>query len=166
MKKSMVLVAFALVIVAPVLSAQEPAISRDEETTDVLPGPPAPPGATKQLVEDFGLYGVVYAPADSRNRPAVLVIGGSVGGVDGPAYQAASLSSNGYVAFALAYFGVNGLPSTLEHIPLEYFDAAIEWLRQHPSVDPDQIAEDREGERNTDADDTDPAGPIAADGVG
>jgi dienelactone hydrolase len=35
---------------------------------------------------------------------------------------------------------VDGLPSTLEHIPLEYFDVAIEWLRQHASVDPDQIA--------------------------
>jgi dienelactone hydrolase len=83
---------------------------------------------------------VVYAPADSQSRPAVLAVGGSLGGLDGPAHQAASLSSNGYVALALAYFAADGLPPTLEHIPLEYFDAAVEWLRQHPSVDPGQIS--------------------------
>ena len=141
MNRSMALVMFALVIAAPVLSAQEDATSRDEQAADAaVPGPAAPPGVTKQIVRDRGLYGVVYAPADLRNLPAVLVIGGSIGGVDGPAYQAASLSSNGYVALALAYFGVDGLPSTLEHVPLEYFDVAIEWLRQHPSIDPDRIA--------------------------
>ena len=83
---------------------------------------------------------MVYAPVGSRNRPAVLVVGWAQGGLNGPAFKASSLSSNGYVALALAYFGAEGLPPTLEHIPLEYFDVAIEWLRQHPAVDPDQIS--------------------------
>ena len=44
------------------------------------------------------------------------------------------------MALALAYFAADGLPPTLEHIPLEYFDAAIEWLRQDPRVVPDEIS--------------------------
>ncbi len=64
-------------------------------------------------------------------------LGGSEGGV--PARRAAWLASYGYAAFALAYFGDEGLPSKLEAIPLEYFDSAIDRMMQRPEIDPAQI---------------------------
>ena len=42
-------------------------------------------------------------------------------------------------AFALAYFGYHGLPRDLDHIPLEYFERAAEWLAKKPGVDPRRI---------------------------
>jgi fermentation-respiration switch protein FrsA (DUF1100 family) len=66
-----------------------------------------------------GVYGVYFAPAskDSR-RPAVLVFGGSEGGL-GTGLQAALLASHGYPSLAIAYFDGPGLPDQLSEVPLE-----------------------------------------------
>jgi dienelactone hydrolase len=91
-------------------------------------------------VRERGLVGDFYLPAGEGKHPAVLVLGGSGGGIPPASGFAGGLASRGYAVFALAYFGVEGLPRNLENIPLEYFGAALTWLAAQPSVDADRIA--------------------------
>ena len=86
-----------------------------------------------------GLVGTFYEPPDEGRHPAMIVLGGSEGGVPRPVGHAGGLASRGYATLALGYFGVNGLPGTLSNIPLEYFGTAINWLAAQPSVDPNRI---------------------------
>ncbi len=86
-----------------------------------------------------GIYGDLYLPARTTvRRPAVLVIGGSEGGLS-TAFLARSLTAHGYPTLALAYFDEPGLPSTLRAIPLEYFARAATLLARQPSVDPAHV---------------------------
>ncbi len=84
------------------------------------------------------IVGTLYVPYGKRNLPAVVVMGGSEGGV--PNDRAALIASHGYVTLALAYFAAPGLSGDLEQIPLEYFDRALEWLAAQPAVDRKRIA--------------------------
>jgi dienelactone hydrolase len=83
-----------------------------------------------------GLYGRYYAPRGPAARsPALLVLGGSEGGL--PSVPLLTmLAGRGYPTLSLSYFRAPGLPPTLESIPLEYFERALEWLRAQPQVDP------------------------------
>jgi len=92
-----------------------------------------------QQVDERGLKGALYRPRRSGKFPAVLVIGGSEGGISGGEI-AAALSSRGYVAFVLGYFGSDGLPPELRSIPLEYFAGAIAYLQEKPFVAGNRIA--------------------------
>lgn len=86
-----------------------------------------------------GFYGEYYRPhVANAPRPAIVVIGGSEGGlaVDG---LAKLLASDGYPTLALAYFNEPGLPGAIQNIPLEYFTSAIAWLKKQPDVDPAQV---------------------------
>ena len=84
------------------------------------------------------LYGELDQPTHSTGRePAVLVLGGSEGGV--PAFTSRMLAAHGYPALALAYFKEPGLPPTLENIPLEYFLPALTLLRTQADVDPNHV---------------------------
>lgn len=86
-----------------------------------------------------GLSGRYFAPADTtEERPAVVVFGGSEGGLSGEP-EAALLASHGYPALALAYFDAPGLPERLRHIRVEYFELALAWLSMKPGVDQKRI---------------------------
>jgi dienelactone hydrolase len=86
-----------------------------------------------------GFYGEYFSPASApERRPALLVFGGSEGGLSGT-LVAALLAAHGYPALALAYFNAPGLPATLSDIPLEYFARALRWLRSQPQVDPRHV---------------------------
>jgi hypothetical protein len=79
------------------------------------------------LAED-GLLGVSFLPPGDGPHPAVIVLGGSEGGL--PVRSAAPLlASHGYATLALAYFGLPGLSCGLINIPLEYFGRAIAHVR-------------------------------------
>ncbi|HEV3166013.1 MAG TPA: acyl-CoA thioesterase/BAAT N-terminal domain-containing protein [Isosphaeraceae bacterium] len=92
--------------------------------------------AHPEQLSDRGFFGVYEAPPDTSTRhPAVLVFGGSEGGLSGVG-TAVLLASHGYPALAIAYFGAPGLPQALSNIPLEYFVKALTWLRSQPGVDP------------------------------
>lgn len=92
------------------------------------------PHVSSKLVSDRGLVGMIYAPSSGGPRPALLVVGGSGGGLAWAQEMAALLASHGFAALALAYFAADGLPSTLDRIPLEYFDNALVWLAAQPDV--------------------------------
>jgi len=89
-----------------------------------------------KLVEP--LHGFLFKPNTNGPHPAVLVVGGSGGGV--PTFEALWLASHGYAALALAYFHYESLPPLLEAIPLEYFGQAIQWMMNRPDIIPDRIA--------------------------
>jgi dienelactone hydrolase len=84
------------------------------------------------------LHGTLFVPPGDGKHPGVLVLGGSEGGA--PLRRAAWLASHGYVAFALAYFRAEGLPSELVNIPLEYFGQALAWISERPEVDGSRLA--------------------------
>jgi dienelactone hydrolase len=87
-----------------------------------------------------GFIGEFWHPVTAAvPRPAVLVIGGSAGGLPGVLLPAL-LASNGYPALGVAYFKKPGLPPTLSEIPLEYFARALGWLASQPGVDPTRVA--------------------------
>jgi dienelactone hydrolase len=81
-----------------------------------------------------GPSGLLFEPADEGPRPAVIVLGGSSGGLLFASQTAALLASHGFVALALAYFGYGNLPPYLIDIPIEYFTDAIAWLSTRPTV--------------------------------
>jgi dienelactone hydrolase len=96
-------------------------------------------GVRITAVRERGLVGAFYEPPGPGRHPAMLVFGGSEGGlIDAWSYPG-GLSSRGYAVLALAYFGVEGLPPKLSMIPLEYFKTALDWLSGQPAVDPRRI---------------------------
>lgn len=101
-------------------------------------GVAAPAGVERIDLRQDGLYGELYRPAagGGRRLPAILVLGGSEGGLDTISGMAADFARQGYAALALAYWREPGLPQTLEGVPLEYFDQAVAWLKARPDIDP------------------------------
>jgi dienelactone hydrolase len=90
-------------------------------------------------VMDGGLVGILHLPSGQQRRPAVIVLSGSEGGLAGANLFGEPLAASGFVALCLAYFAMQGLPSTLSAIPLEYFHRAIAWLRTHAAVEGDRL---------------------------
>jgi uncharacterized protein len=104
-------------------------------------GQPPAPSLTSTKVTADGLVAELYAPAEVQGRlPAVIVLGGSEGGMNHNVTQEARLlARHGFAALQLAYFGMPGVPATLQLIRLEYFKTAIDWLCAQPDVDPIHI---------------------------
>lgn len=102
---------------------------------------PAAVGVTEKELRPAGdgIYGNLYLPKHTASgRPAVLVFGGSDGGLT-TSVVAALLAAHGYPSLALAYFKAPGLPEDLHNIPLEYFTRALRVLRAQPGVDPRHV---------------------------
>jgi dienelactone hydrolase len=89
-------------------------------------------------IRENGLVGCLWEPGDAELRPAIIVLGGSEGGYANA--EAPMLASHGFRVLSLAYFGVRGLPPTLQHIPLEYFERALQWMRARSGVKPGFLA--------------------------
>ncbi len=89
-------------------------------------------------VQDLGLAGALYLPEKKGPQPCIITLGGFRGGINES--RAEKLSSFGFAALSLAYFGYQGLPPSLQEIPLEYFEKAIDWAIRHPAIDPRRIA--------------------------
>jgi dienelactone hydrolase len=101
---------------------------------------PGPLGETMESLTADGFVGEFWYPAHPAPRgPAVLVLGGSEGGLPDPLLPAL-LAAAGYPALGVAYFAELGLPRTLSKIPLDYFATALRWLARQPGVDPARIA--------------------------
>lgn len=88
-------------------------------------------------VQEQGLVGIFSYPAHAGPAPAIIILSGSDGRIR--ANQAALLASHGFATLTLAYFGAEGLPKNLVHIPLEYFETAINWLQAQSVVQGDKI---------------------------
>ncbi len=95
-------------------------------------------GVERVVLHDGALRGTLFLPPGKDRHPAVLVLGGSEGGL--PARRAAWLASHGFAALALAYFRYDDLPNQLAGIPLEYFGKALSWMAHRPEIDFDHMA--------------------------
>ena len=87
--------------------------------------------------EKDGFVGTYYPASSAEQQVAVLVLGGSEGGL--PERLAETVAEAGYPTLALAYFNADGLPPELEKIPLEYFAEAKSWLTSQNNVAPDEL---------------------------
>jgi dienelactone hydrolase len=95
-------------------------------------------GVTRSSIHENGLVAEFYRPAGVGPHPGVIRIGGSGGGFP-PRKSTALLASHGYAVLNVVYFGVEDLPDSLELIPLEYFQKAIDWLTERKSVIADPL---------------------------
>ena len=87
----------------------------------------------KDLVANF------YYPEDKQNVPLIIMLGGAEGGLDGVDDYAKIISSHGYAVLAIAYFGMENLPKSLERIPVEYFFNAIDRAKEKQFIDTSKI---------------------------
>lgn len=86
------------------------------------------PGVNRREIRDRGLVGTLFTPPAPGPHPAILVLTGSGGGLD--ERRAALLAGHGYAALALGYFKAPGRPDHISDMPLEYFEAALTWLKE------------------------------------
>jgi dienelactone hydrolase len=91
------------------------------------------PGVQRADVRETGIFGTSFLHNDDRQRPGVIVLGGSEGGT--PDVEAALIASQGFNTVALGYFGVGPLPKALANIPVEGVENAVHWLQRQPHVD-------------------------------
>lgn len=86
-----------------------------------------------RTLELDGVVANLYFPAgaldDGRQHPVVITLGGAEGGIETANYYAAWLASNGFVAVAMAYYRMPGLPSDLIRVPIDPVSRAADWLR-------------------------------------
>lgn len=91
-------------------------------------------------VRDDGLVATLFTPPGDGPFPTIIVVPGSGGGI--PASLAALYASHGYASLALAYFNAGDpgqLPEELREIPLEYFEHALAYVRNHPELDTSRL---------------------------
>ncbi|MFC0444586.1 serine hydrolase [Pseudidiomarina halophila] len=82
-----------------------------------------------QRIDQSDFQALLIAPKTSEEAiPTVIVLGGSDGGLGGAKATAQALAEEGIAALAVGYFGLPNLPETLNSIPLEYFDAALNYI--------------------------------------
>nr|CAB3225038.1 bile acid-CoA:amino acid N-acyltransferase [Phallusia mammillata] len=86
-----------------------------------------------------GLWGCMFIPPGKGPFPSVIAMFGVYPVTT--EFKAALLSSHGFVTIALRFLGEKGLPEVLPidpqigQIRLEYFEKAVDFLVNHPSVD-------------------------------
>lgn len=91
--------------------------------------------STLERPKQVGFYALWDRPRGARRHTAIVLLGGSEGGLV-HSDLAAALVAHGYPVLDLAYFREPGLPRVLERIPLAYFERALRWLAAQPQVDP------------------------------
>lgn len=98
------------------------------------------PGVTRTEITSDGLVATLFLPESTMKNSGIIIVGGSDGGIDWARRMGGLLASHGYAAFALAYFGMDGLPQQLEEIPLEYFERAAQKFKEQFLVDRSKLA--------------------------
>jgi dienelactone hydrolase len=96
-------------------------------------------------VRDENVTGVFARNGSAAQQPAIIVLGGSEGGLFTARWAAPILASRGFAVLGLGYFqgdetDLSALPANLEHIPLETLEVARDWLARQPGIDPSRIA--------------------------
>jgi uncharacterized protein len=86
-----------------------------------------------------GFVGTVCTPATPGRHAVVVLLGGSGGG-DALAPLAARFAERGYVGVSVAYFGLRGLPASLNEIPVETVSRALDAIATRDDVDAARIA--------------------------
>lgn len=97
-------------------------------------------GPTGQRVADDDILANYLPAAGPGPSPAILLLGGSEGGLGKDMHALALLlQAQGYSTLQLAYHNAPGKSAKLRNIPLEDFYKGLDWLKQQPGVDPGRI---------------------------
>lgn len=105
------------------------AMAQTHATAAVATVPPTEEVRRADLVADY-----FAADPATASRGAVIVLGGSEGGLGGSRNLARRLAADGFNAIAVSYFGETGQSPRLNEIPIEPVDAALVWLQSRPDV--------------------------------
>ena len=103
------------------------------------PTPQAAPAATAatEVIRDEGLIAEYFeARGEAVSPGAVIVLGGSEGGLRGSRNLARRLASEGFASIAVSYFGEDGQPARLDQIPIETVGRAVDGLEAHRAPGP------------------------------
>lgn len=105
--------------------------------------PPAPaaqqaPAArpANVVIREDGLVADYFAPVAGAQASAgaVIVLGGSEGGLNGSRGLARHLADQGFAAIAVSYFGEPGQLQKLDQVPIEPIGRALAWLKARPDI--------------------------------
>lgn len=94
---------------------------------------------TVEKVVHRNLVARAYLPRSEKATPVVVAFGGSEGGLSTGESSGEMLAPHCIAVLALAYFKADGLPPTLDQIPLEYFVDAVDYAGQLRGVDKARI---------------------------
>lgn len=98
--------------------------------------PIVPPGSTGVRVDERGLLANFYPARGAARAPAIMVIGGSEGGLSTEGQrEAVALQAAGFNALQIAWHCAPGKPKSPDRVALESFYAGLDWLRGRPMVD-------------------------------
>lgn len=101
-------------------------------STDAQTPTPVETSATRELRTPDLVADYFAADPATAARGAVIVLGGSEGGLGGSDAIARRLAADGFDAIAVSYFGGPGQPEKLDLIPIEQIDRALAWLKARP----------------------------------
>ena len=90
-------------------------------------------------VEYKNLFANLYLPQTDKKIPVVIAFGGSEGGIRTGNANGEMIAPHGIAVLSLAYFKENGIPSTLDQIPMDYFISAVDYLQTLPQIDSEKI---------------------------
>lgn len=110
------------------------AVAQTPATAAVATVPPTEEVRRADLIADY-----FAADPATASRGAVIVLGGSEGGLGGSGRMARRLAADGFDAVAVSYFGEPGQTETLDLIPIEPVDRALAWLNARPGT-PEPVA--------------------------
>ena len=105
------------------------------QTVEACAGLTPSAGFETREISENGLVARYSASNAEEPVPGVIVLGGSEGGTRVVRALGEAFAEEGYGVLALSYFGAEGLPDTLQDIPVEYFRTAIDWLAEQPGID-------------------------------
>lgn len=86
-------------------------------------------GLKTASVQTEGFEGILY-PGNGRKDKVLIVMSGSNGGMGLTQQEARFYHENGFPALALALFRTRQTPKDLSHVPVEYVENAISWLKK------------------------------------
>lgn len=95
----------------------------------------------KREINENGLVADLFYEENRINK-VIIMLGGSEGGKTWSRIKQPIelLVQRGYTLLSLAYYREQGLPGTLEEIPLEYFEKAFTWLSNQKGIVTDKFA--------------------------
>jgi pimeloyl-ACP methyl ester carboxylesterase len=86
-------------------------------------------------INENGFQANYFAKENVKNKAVVILVGGGQWGD----YWAQQFANKEMAGLSIPYTGKKGLPRLPEGIELEYFENAINWLKEQPEVDPNKI---------------------------
>ncbi|XP_034558885.1 acyl-coenzyme A thioesterase 1-like [Notolabrus celidotus] len=89
-------------------------------------------GVSRIPVKEGNVRGVLFTPPGPGPFPAVLDLYTFGGGVSEK--RASLLANRGFVVLTVALYGHDDMPKNISEIHLDYFEEAIEFLRNHEKV--------------------------------